>query len=72
MEKFEKLAINVGLAFVAGFVTAFGAFLSETPKAVGKSALIAAVAAALFAGVRAAIGYAALVTPAVPAIPVDE
>jgi len=70
-DRFKKLAINVGLAFAAGFVTTFGAFLAETPKATSKAAFIAALAASLFAGFRAVVGYAALVAPKVPAVPVD-
>ena len=70
-DKFRKLAINVGLAFVAGFVTAFGTLLAETPKPTDKAAFLALVGAALFAGFRAAVGFAALVTPKVPAVPTD-
>ncbi len=53
----SPLVKNVGLAFVAGFVTTFAAFIQATPENPGKSALIAAAAAALYAGGRAAVGY---------------
>jgi predicted membrane metal-binding protein len=72
MERFKKLAINTGLAFVAGATTAFLALISTTPKEDLKAFLIAVVLGAIFAGVRAAIGFLALQIPQVPAIPVDE
>lgn len=53
-----KLAKNVALAFVAGFVTSFGAFIAATPKDPGTAALVAAAAAAVYAGFRAAVGFA--------------
>jgi hypothetical protein len=72
MERFKKLAINTGLAFVAGATTAFLALISTTPKEDLKAFVIAVVAGALFAGARAALGFLALQVPGVPAIPVDE
>ncbi len=70
--KFTKeLAINIGLAFVAGAVTSFSAFLAATPKAPGTAALVAAATAALYAGFRGVVGFIALNTKA-PTIPVDE
>ncbi len=72
MKVTRELLINVGLAFVAGFATTFYAFLNSTPKAPEKAALIAALSAALFAGVRGAVGFIALNAKQVPAIPVDE
>lgn len=54
-----KLLVNVALSFVAGFATAFGAFIAATPKNPGTSAIIAAAAAAVYAGFRLAVGAAA-------------
>lgn len=70
--KFTKeLGINIGLAFVAGFTSTFAAFVAATPKNPGTAALVAAGAAAAYAGFRGAVGFAALNTKA-PTIPVDE
>jgi hypothetical protein len=55
----RELAINVGLAFVAGFFSTFGAFIYATPKNPGTAALLAAGAAGLYAGFRAAVGFIA-------------
>jgi hypothetical protein len=71
-EKFRKLVLNVGLAFVAAFAATFGTLLAATPKAPDKSALLALVAAAVWAGFRAAIGALGLSVNAVPTIPTDE
>ena len=68
----RKLAINTGLAFVAGFVTSFGAFIAATPKAPDRAALVAAGAAALYAGARLAVGVIAQKVEALPTIPVDQ
>lgn len=54
--------MNVALAFVAGFMATFGAFIAATPKNPGTAALIAAGAAAVWAGIRAAIGLIASAT----------
>jgi hypothetical protein len=70
--KFKKLAINVGLAFLAGFITTLGVLLNSTPKAPTKAVLLSTVGASLFAGVRAAVGAAALLAKDIPAIPVDK
>lgn len=71
--KFTKeLGINTGLAFAAGFITTFGVFMTATPKAPGTSALLAASGAAVWAGFRAAVGFAALNAKSVSALPVDE
>jgi hypothetical protein len=71
--KFTKeLAINTGLAFVAGFVTTFGAFTEATSKNPGKVVVIAAAAAALWAGFRAAVGFVAMNAKQVPTITVDQ
>jgi hypothetical protein len=72
MDRFKKLAINTGLAFVAGATTAFLALISTTPKADLKAFAIAVITGAIFAGVRAAVGFLALQVPGVPTIPVDE
>jgi hypothetical protein len=53
----SKLAKNVALAFVAGFVTSLGAFAVANPENPGKATIVAAVAAAVYAGGRAAVGY---------------
>jgi hypothetical protein len=71
MRKYRKLAINVGLAFLASFASTFGAFMAATPENPGTSALIATAAAAAWAGFRAAVGFIAMNTPA-PTIPVDK
>lgn len=55
----RELGINVGLAFIAGFFSVFGAFLYATPKNPGTAAVIAAGAAGLYAGFRAAVGFIA-------------
>lgn len=70
--KFGRLAINVGLAFVAGATTAFFALINTTPKEDLTAFAIAVATGAVFAGVRAAIGFILLQIPQVPAIPVDE
>ena len=69
--RFGRLVINVGLAFVAGAVTAFAALVSTTPKDDPVAFAIAVGAGLLFAGVRAVIGYLLLVIPKVPAVPTD-
>lgn len=71
-DRFRKLAINTGLAFIAAATTAFAALIATTPKEDFKAFVIAIVSGALFAGLRAAIGFLALQVPALPAIPVDE
>lgn len=68
----KELFINVGLAFVAGFVTSLAAFLAVTPKPTDTAIIISALAAALWAGVRGVIGFIALNVPKVPTVPVDE
>ena len=55
----SKLAKNVGLAFLAGFATSFGAFIAATPQNPGFAALVSAAAAAVYAGFRFAVGVAA-------------
>jgi predicted RND superfamily exporter protein len=72
MNRFKKLAINVGLAFVAAFATTFATLLNSTPKAPDKAALLAVVGAAIFAGIRAVVGFVALQASGVPAIPTDK
>ncbi len=72
MKVTKELFVNIALAFVAGFVTSFAAFLNATPKATDKAALIAAATAAAVAGARGVIGLIALNAKSVPAIPVDE
>jgi hypothetical protein len=67
----KKLLLNIAHAFLAGFATTFGAFLAATPKAPDRAAIIAAAGAAIYAGVRFAVGALAKSIPAVPAIPVD-
>lgn len=54
----SPLVKNIGLAFVAGFVTSLAAFTEkagDVPPT--KSVAISVVAAAVYAGVRGAIGY---------------
>lgn len=68
----KRLVWNTALAFVAGFATAFGAFLQTTPKAPDKAALISAAAAAVWAGIRFAYGALSKQVEAVPALPVDK
>jgi hypothetical protein len=53
----SPLIKNAVLAFVAGVVTSFAAFIAVTPDNPGKAALISAGAAALYAGGRALVGY---------------
>lgn len=72
MKLSKELLINVVLAFVAGFITTFGAFLQATPKAPDKAATIAAASAALWAGIRLAYGVISANVPKVPTLPVDE
>jgi hypothetical protein len=67
----KKLLLNTGLAFLAGFATTLGAFLAATPKAPDRAAVIAAAGAAIYAGVRFAVGALAKNIEAVPTIPVD-
>lgn len=71
MEKYKKLAINVGLAFIAGATTAFAALVQTTPKEDLKAFVIAVATGALFAGLRAAYGFIALNLPKVPTVPTD-
>lgn len=52
----KELFHNIVLAFVAGFVTTFGALLETTPKPVTTSSLIALALAAAYAGVRGVVG----------------
>lgn len=54
----SPLLKNVGLAFLAGFVSSIAAFAAANPNNPGKAAIYAAVAAAIYAGGRAAVGYA--------------
>lgn len=68
----RKLVMNTALAFLAGFVTSFGAFIAATPKAPDRAALVAAACAALYAGARFAVGVIAKAVPQVPEIPVDQ
>jgi hypothetical protein len=71
--KFTKeLAVNIGLSFVAGFVTTFGVFVAATPRPASFAVVAAAAGAAAWAGFRAVVGFLALNAPKVPAIPVDE
>lgn len=65
-----KLVTNTALAFVAGFAATFGAFIFATPKNPGVSAIIAAAAAAAYAGFRAAVG--ALAAAAGKPVSVDK
>lgn len=67
----KRLAWNTALAFLAGFMATFGAFLAETPKAPDRAAVIAAVAAAVWAGARFAYGVVSKGVPVVPTLPVD-
>src|SRR6185503_2582233 len=55
----KELATNVGLAFLAGFATSFGAFVAATPANPGFAALVAAASAAVYAGFRLAVGVLA-------------
>jgi len=71
-ERFRKLAINVGLAFIAGFATTFGTLLNTTPKPTDKAALFAFLGACVFAGARAVAGFIALQASGIPAIPTDK
>ncbi len=68
---FKKLAINTGLAFLAGFATSFGLFMAATPQNPGFAVLASAGGAAVYAGFRAAVGYLALRAKSLPAIPTD-
>jgi len=67
----KKLAVNTGLAFLAGFATAFGTFMAATPQDPGFAALVSAGGAAVYAGFRAAVGYLALKAESIPTILVD-
>jgi hypothetical protein len=49
---------NVALAFAAGFATSFGTIVAATPRNPGFAALVSAAGAAVYAGFRAAVGYA--------------
>ena len=54
----SKLAVNIGLAFFAGFITTLGAFVAKTGDAPPtKAVAFAALAAAVYAGVRGVVGY---------------
>lgn len=57
----KELAQNIGLAFLAGFATTFGAFIAATPKNPGFAAIVAALSAAAYAGFRGVVGYLAAV-----------
>jgi hypothetical protein len=70
-DRFKKLSINVGLAALAGFVTTFATLLNSTPKPTDKAAFLAIAGAAVFAAVRAVVGYLALIIKGVPAVPTD-
>jgi hypothetical protein len=70
--RLKNIAINTGLAFLAGFVTTFGVFLAATQKAPDKSALFAAIGAAIYAGARGAYGVISEQINAIPQIPTDQ
>lgn len=53
----SPLLKNVGLAFLAAFVTTLGAALGPFDKPPGLAVVTAAAGAALWAGGRAAVGY---------------
>jgi hypothetical protein len=47
----------VALAFLAGVATSIGPFIAANPGNPGRAAILAAGAAALYAGGRGAVGY---------------
>ena len=53
----SPLLKNVGLAFVAGFVTTLSVMLPVASTAPSLDVLAAVGAAAVYAGVRGAVGY---------------
>lgn len=54
----SPLVKNVGLAFLAGFVSSLGAFAAKSGDVPPtRAVLFAAGAAAVWAGARAAVGY---------------
>lgn len=67
---YKVFATNVALAFAAGFITSFGAFMAATPEDPGFAALVSAGSAALYAGFRATVGY--LVSRSGTALNVDK
>lgn len=72
MEKYKRLAVNAGLAFVAGFTTSFGLFIAATPKDPGKAVLLAAGGAAVYAGFRAFVGFVSAAVRDGELLPVDK
>lgn len=53
----SPLLKNMGLAFLAGFVTTMELFLVTHPDVPGPDALVAAGLAAVYAGGRGVVGY---------------
>jgi hypothetical protein len=70
--RLKNIAINTGLAFLAGFVTTFGVFIAATDKAPDAVALKAAIGAAIYAGARGAYGVIATEVKAIPEVPTDR
>jgi hypothetical protein len=70
--KLKNIAINTGLAFLAGFVTTFGVFLAATDKAPDTVVVKAAIGAAIYAGARAAYGVVSAAVTAIPQVPTDK
>ena len=70
--RLKNIAINTGLAFVAGFVTTFGVFLAATDKAPDGAAVKAAIGAAIYAGARAVYGVISSEVAAIPQVPTDR
>jgi hypothetical protein len=57
----RELVQNIGLAFLAGFITSLGIVVERTGDVPPtKTFIISAVGAAIYAGVRGAIGYVKL------------
>jgi hypothetical protein len=62
----NPLVKNIGLAFLAGFVSSLAAFAAANPTVPSKDVALAAGTAAVYAGVRGAIGYAKARVTGVP------